>query len=188
MYCQRCGAPIQENARFCTNCGTNTRNIVEKDTEIQFQVKPTYKIIYMLLPSFIIYSIPILILGGIVISLGDIYGIVIDIFGFIILLVYFGIKAVIQKKQYDNYTFNFYKTKVVYKDSFFNIYEKEIKYQYIREVVMQQTFEQSLFHIGNITLYTTAETGTDDIIYIKNIENTDEIYKQIKEIVEHGRN
>lgn len=93
-----------------------------------------------------------------------------------------GIQVAINKKQYKNYTYDFYKTKVIYKDSFLNVSEKEVKYKYIREITMRQTFIQRYFNLGNIVLFTNAETGFGNGIFIKNIENVQEIYKQIKEI------
>ena len=47
---------------------------------------------------------------------------------------------------------------------------------------MRQTFIQRYFDLGSVILYTNAETGLGNGIFIKNISNVQEIYKQIKEI------
>lgn len=65
-----------------------------------------------------------------------------------------------------------------------NVSEKEVKYKYIRESTIRQTFIQRLFNIGNIILYTNAETGFGNGIAIINVENPYEIYKQIKTIID----
>ena len=48
---------------------------------------------------------------------------------------------------------------------------------------MRQSFVQRWFNIGNIVLYTNAETGIGNGIQIINVENVHDVYKQIKEIV-----
>ena len=88
------------------------------------------------------------------------------------------------KKQYENYNYDFYRTKVIYRDSFLNVSEKEVKYKYIREVTMRQTFVQRFFNIGNIILFTNAETGYGNGIYVHNVENVSDIYKKIKTIID----
>lgn len=48
---------------------------------------------------------------------------------------------------------------------------------------MNQTFMQRFFNIGNIILFSTADTGYASGICIANVENVDEIYKKIKGII-----
>lgn len=102
----------------------------------------------------------------------------------IFMLVIFGISYIFTKKQYDNYQYDFYKTKVNYKDSFLNLSEKEVKYKYIREVTMRQTIFQRMFNLGTIILFTNAETGMGNGISIINVENVQEKYKKIKEVID----
>ena len=167
MFCEKCGTQLPDEAKFCTNCGKHildsnnelkqTKKIV--DNEIQLKVKPTYSFGYMALPSLLIYifiiAITLLIFG----SIEFFTGLVITFISIIIFGSIWGIQVAINKKQYKNYTYDFYKTKVIYKDSFLNVSEKEVKYKYIREVTMRQTFIQRYFNLGNIVLYTNAETG-----------------------------
>lgn len=189
MFCEKCGKQILDNAEYCTNCGTKVEkgfktNDKILDTEIQLRVQPTFKFGYMVLPSLIVYIVFILILGAMFMFLSPIAGVVVTIIGFVILAVAMGIKVAINKKQYDSYTYDFYKTKVIYKDSFLNLSEKEVKYKYIREVTMRQTFIQQYFNIGNIILYTNAETGFGNGIFIINVENVNDVYRQIKSIID----
>ena len=102
----------------------------------------------------------------------------------IVMAIIYGISYLFNKKQYDNYTYDFYKTKVNYKDSFLNVSEKEVKYKYIREVTMRQTFIQRFFNIGNIILFTNAETGLGNGICIVNVENVQEVYKKVKDVID----
>ena len=89
-----------------------------------------------------------------------------------------------RKAQYDNYSYDFYKTKVTYKDGFLNKSEKEVKYKHIREISKRESIFQRLFGLGSIILYTNAETGYGNGIYILNVTDVDNIYKQIKEIID----
>ena len=101
----------------------------------------------------------------------------------IAVLIVIAIKLVFNKLQYKHLEYNFYKTKVIFEDSFLNLSEKEVKYKYIREVTMRQSFIQRWFNIGNILLYTNAETGLGNGITIINVENVQDVYNKIKEII-----
>lgn len=191
MFCEKCGTQIPDTAQFCTNCGANVGVEVKKatveripDTEIQLRVKPTFKFGYMILPALIIYGIIILILSLMMaaISIGTAFRVF--IVGFGILSVVLGTIAILNKKQYDSYCFDFYKTKVIYRDSFLNLSEKEVKYKYIREVTMRQSFFQRFFNIGNIILFTNAETGYGNGINIVSVENVQDVYRNIKSIID----
>ena len=190
MFCEKCGVQLPDTAEFCTNCGANiTKNakMAERnipDTEIQLNVKPTFSFGYMVLPSLIIWSIFIIIFS-VILGVADVsVGIGIAVVCFIVLALILGIKTAINKKQYDSYSYDFYRTKVIYKDSFLNLSEKEVKYKYIREVTMRQTFIQRYFNIGNIILFTNAETGLGNGIFIVNVKNVQEVYKNIKSIID----
>ena len=42
MYCRRCGTKLKENAKFCTNCGTNTEGEIQ---EVKENIKKIPKVI-----------------------------------------------------------------------------------------------------------------------------------------------
>ena len=65
-----------------------------------------------------------------------------------------------------------------------NLSEKEVKYKYIREVTMRQSFFQRFFNIGNIILFTNAETGYGNGINIVSVENVQDVYRNIKSIID----
>lgn len=76
MFCERCGTKLPDEAEFCTNCGVSiaqNSKKVEKidDTEIQLQVKPTFRFVCTVLPFFAIFGIimlPMIIMIGMIIS------------------------------------------------------------------------------------------------------------------------
>lgn len=189
MFCEKCGTQLPDTACFCTNCGINIVKSIKtmkqsgEDTEIQLLVKPTFNFNYMVLPSAIMYSILIIIATAVFYTISPTTGGVIALILFLILSLTLGIQTAFNKKQYASCSYNFYKSKVVYKDNFLNLSEKEVKYKYIREVTMRQTFFQSFFNIGSIILFTNAETGLENGIHIKNVKDVKNLYRQIKEII-----
>lgn len=192
MFCEKCGTKLEELAEFCTNCGASVSGTAKKegatekveDKEVQLHVKPTFSFGYMVLPSLLIYGVIILFISVISFMANPEIGIGIFVVCFGLLAVILGIKTLLNKKQYDSYSYDFYKTKVVYKDSFLNVSEKEVKYKYIREVTMRQTFIQRFFNLGNIILFTNAETGFGNGINIVNVQDVQDVYKNIKSVID----
>jgi len=90
------------------------------------------------------------------------------------------------KMQYKAFEYNFYVTKLIYRDSFINITEKEIKYKHLREVQMIQSFVQRWFNIGKIIMYTNAESGMSNGITVVSVENPKQVYDEVKKIIDGG--
>ena len=192
MFCQKCGTQLPEDAMFCTNCGVNVQEntkVEEKiiDNEVQFNVKPTFKIGYIIISEFAIWVFFIFLLVPMIMLLlmmESIEGLEAIILGILVCILLYCGWLILRKKQYENYSYDFYKTKVIYKDGFINKSEKEVKYKHIREVSKRESFIQRFFGLGTITLHTNAETGYLNGIHIINVENVDEVYKKINEIIE----
>ena len=197
MFCVNCGTKLVEDASFCTNCGNAVVGAVKKekvkekvvDNKIQLSVKPVFKLWYMIIPyivMFIVLMIPIVGVLSIfseVTNGAEIIGKTMAIMGLLIVLLMTAI-LIFVKKQYDAYNYDFYKSKVIYRDSFISISEKEVKYKHIREVYLRRGLFQRMFNLGTIVLYTNAETGYASGIYINNIESPEEEYIKIKELLD----
>lgn len=195
MFCVNCGSKLEESANFCTNCGTsvsklvNNNGIEEKnvksveDTVVQLTVKPTFKFGYIIMPVLILclFFVVFVSFGFFMLSIEA--GIISFLICLGISLIIAIIETIFTKKQYEKLEYDFYKTKVIYIDSFLSLSEKEVKYKYIREATMRQSLIQRWFNVGNIVLYTNAETGYSNGISISNVENVREVYKQVKDIV-----
>lgn len=190
MFCEKCGTKLPDDASFCTNCGTSVNGGESKtkekvaDNDVQLNVKPTFKLGYMILPYILTYAILFACISLPLFAMDGEIGIGISIIMLVVMAVIFAIATFFTKKQYSNYSYDFYKTKVIYRDSFLNLSEKEVKYKYIREVTMRQTIFQRMFNIGTIILFTNAETGVGNGISIVNVENVQEVYKNIKKVID----
>ena len=184
MFCSNCGKELSDGSQFCSNCGASQTGekpkktvSKEQDNAVVLTVKPKFTL-YNILPGVIAFLFCMFFLLTPMLIDSDAVEVMLPI-----MLVVAIIFIVITKKQYKCYTYNFYNTKVLYRDSFLNLSEKEVKYKFIREASMTQGIFQRLFKIGNIILYTNAESGFANGIRIVNVENPKEIYTKIKEII-----
>lgn len=208
MFCEKCGNQLPDTADFCPKCGNefdsqvNIINNVRNNNEVLLEVRPTFKFSYIVLPKLLkelIVFIPFIIMAiyfisiiskttsrvdnGSSMSLSEFMPIILIFLGIPLLRILFVLgKAFFDKKQYENYVYTFYNDRVVFRDSFLNVSEKELKYKNIREVTKRQSFIQRYFNIGNIALFSNAETGFVGGVFMINIENIDEVYHKVKEI------
>ena len=141
MFCEKCGAKLPDTAQFCTSCG-NRVNILKKvpDTTVLLSVKPTFNFWYIIFPYIIDGLFMILLFTVPVAVIFHFIGMILGLVGMVIMAICISISTVFKKREYDNYSYDFYKTKVIYRDNYLNKAEKEVKYKYIREVVIHQTF------------------------------------------------
>lgn len=203
MFCKNCGAEINDDARFCPKCGTDrtgevkkSNETVKEDNSIQFQLKPKFNLPYKIICSIgraILYLFLITYVIGVEIYM--VFPIV--LVGIIaVLVIAMAIHLVFEKMQYNDLEYNFYNTKVEYKDGFLNKEEKELKYKYIREVTMTQNILERIFNIGTIRVFTNASsasytgrkhnTNARNGLYIHCVENVKEQYQKVKELIDEG--
>lgn len=204
MFCKNCGAEISEESKFCPHCGADKTGKVEskkaavEDNKIKHQVKSEYNVPYKLIcgiGSAILWVFLIFFCFTDLYELWAIYPVSIAItIGVVVICIM--IKMIFEKKQYDDLEYNFYATKVEYKDGFLNKEEKELKYKHIREVTMNQNVLERIFKIGTIRVFTNASSGSyngrghnmkgKNGIYIHCVKNVQEQYKIVKELIDEG--
>lgn len=194
MFCAKCGNVLEDNAKFCDKCGTATvgnnytaTNVATKivDNEVQLSIKPTYKSIYFMWSTYVF--IAGVMLFCVLLSIGSLYPWATIIEGLVVCVVALVIKLIsliFKKKQIANMKYDFYKTKIEYSDSFLDKVEKEVKYKHIRECVLTRTVSDRIFGFGRIILFTNAESGYGNGILIPYLENSETVYKQIKELLD----
>ena len=194
MYCSKCGNVLEDTARFCDKCGNPTgvgevnNNIVKEkrvDNEVRILVKPRFKALYFMLSSIIASVFVSLFMIFITVIEGEfLAGLLMALIISAIILGASAIALIFRKMQIKNMEYTFYSTKILYKDSFLNQTEKEVKYKHIRECVLTRTVFDRIFGFGRIILFTNAESGYGNGIVIPFVENSSEVYKQIKELLD----
>lgn len=195
MFCSKCGNLLEDAARFCDKCGNPTggggviNNVATKeklvDDEVKILVKPKFKTLYHMLGAIIASIITGIFIGFVSLVSGEILislivMVIVSLFGIGLA----GIGVIFKKMQMKKMEYAFYNTKVCYKDSFLNQVEKEVKYKHIRECLLSRSIMDRIFGFGRIVLYTNAETGFANGIFIPCVENSEEVYKQIKALLD----
>lgn len=192
MFCQKCGAQLEDTAKFCDKCGNAVNGVVapnvakEKlpDTEVLLRVKPTFKFLYYTLGSIISCGVIFLFFLMLALIAGEIYLSLISLPFCLLIMIITLIQAFFKKAQLRNMNYEFYRTKIEYSDSFLNKAEKEVKYKHIRETVLSRRIFDRIFGLGAVILYTNAESGFGNGIVIPCLENSEAVYKEIKELLE----
>lgn len=198
MFCKNCGNELADDAKFCNKCGASIdgeqkpKEKKVEDKTIKYQIKPSFKWGYKLVTNCAYAALLILIFFGY--SLGEAIDEIPEFIGIIIgaAVAIVLIKLLFESVQYKNLEYNFYNTKVQYKDGFLNKEEKELKYKYIREVTMHQNILERAFKIGTIRLFTNASSGygskgnTMNGINIHCVENVNEQFKKIRELIDEA--
>ena len=191
MFCKSCGEKLNLNSNFCTKCGTKVNNlekVVIEDNKIKYQIKPNFNLMYKLIFDFGMITVFVIILTfllGLLIISKNAPGAIALAMLIILIITIVTIRLAIEHTAYNNYHYNFYKTKMEYKDGFLDKIQKELKYKHVREVVMSETFVERIFGIGTITIYTNASSFRNGI-FIHCVKNVEEQYKIIKQIIDEG--
>lgn len=205
MFCKNCGSIMNDTARFCAKCGYDRtggqvqRTEKVEDNRIRFQLKPEFNVLYKLCHNIflsIIYMVCICFGITNLYKLWFVYPKTLMI-TIAIMMIYVIAKMIFEKMQYRDLEYNFYTTKIEYKDGFFNKEEKELKYKFIREITMSQNILQRFCGIGTIRIFTNASSGGYNTgnhnnmrgrngISIHCVENVQEQYRIIKQIIDEG--
>lgn len=206
MFCKNCGTQIDDTARFCPKCGFDRTGEIRQqtkiieDNKIKYQIKPKFNVLYKLLNHLWKAALYILFFSCAIFEDLDDLSFRLTILLWLIgaILIYIIIKMIFEKMQYNNLEYNFYTTKIEYKDGFLNKEEKELKYRFIREVTMNQNILERLCGIGTIRIFTNASSGIYTAsnnhnsmagrngIYIHCVEDVQEQYRIIKQIIDEG--
>ncbi len=185
MKCRICGAKLKKDGDICTNCYKEFQEEedLKKDTNERLKIKRKYSINYELVKctEIIILAILSLLLcisvGGVLESLGVvlIFAVIIGMILFIDKRLSMATKAVFYDK----------KTVYTFKFLFFDV-TKVVKYSDIADVRYFQTRRQKKYGFGDLCVYAKGiipGSGFLNGYQIKNIENVEEVLKQIGEII-----
>jgi membrane protein YdbS with pleckstrin-like domain len=209
MFCSQCGKEITERANFCAECcaavagaGTMPSHYEEPDTgEPILILKPVFVgwvTALSVLPLQIFFTIwgagffggfGLLAVKGLNLPLPPWFT-----FVFFGCLFFFGIPIAAytsKKKTYAKTEYRFYKTKLEYYEGFFAVEEKTVDYKNIMEVYKYKGLIQQKYGLGTIILaspmlgYTRSSAHSG--IRICDIENPDEVYEKVRELVNKAK-
>lgn len=202
MFCQNCGKPIEDNAKFCTSCGaaTNIENTNPArhagstanvdDNEIVLRIKPKFLSLPIILTSFLI---AIFCAGtfGVQLYVVSSYNLLLVIILVVLLLIFIPpLYYFYALGKNNNTVYSFYKTKVEYHEGFLGRDTKTLKYSRILETELRRGLIQQYYKVGTIYLSTggMAISGntTGNGVLIKNIPSPDENYLSIKKLIDSG--
>jgi len=118
-------------------------------------------------------------------------------FVFFAVLFFFGIPItayLAKKSTYAKTEYRFYQDKMDYYEGFFTVEEKTMSYRNITEVSLRKGIFQKSYGLGTIFLATPA-TGYSGSgrgmsrsgISVVDIENPEEVYRKIKELIDRSR-
>jgi membrane protein YdbS with pleckstrin-like domain len=195
---------MQNDSRFCPGCGTATGDAppapFEESNIPVLALKPVF------IPWAVMLSILPLHLfmtfwgggffGGF--SMFAVQALGIDLppgatfvfFGALFFLAIPIVTYTAQKKTYAKTEYRFYQTKLDYYEGFFTTEEKTIDYKNITEVNLVKGVIQKKYGLGTVILSTPA-TGfrsgrSRSGIRIHDVPNADQVYKQVKDLVERS--
>lgn len=200
MYCQKCGQELSSETKFCPHCGAQV--------SMGFRVQESQEPVLVMKPVFlpwitVLSALPIQISttifgGGLLGMFGSlaVKALKLNVPGWFP-VVFFGcvfffaipIMAYIEKKKgYESTEYRFYRTKLEYYEGFFTVEEKTMSYTNITEIYLSKGIFQKKYGLGTIVLSTRAtgdagSTRARSGIRVADIPNPDEVYTQIKELV-----
>ena len=187
MRCSICGAKLKKPGDICSNCYKLVQEEKElsNDTKIVFEINRKYGIAYELTKYTWFFVVFIVSSFG-CIAVGNTFA---GILCILVLALVIGFLLFWDKQIAMATKAVFYETKVVYtfKFLFFDT-EKVIKYSNIKDVKIYRTFTQRKYGYGDICIYASGAFPGAILLNgfeIKNVENVDEI---VRNIIEHVAN
>jgi|SaaInlStandDraft_1057018.scaffolds.fasta_scaffold127615_2 membrane protein YdbS with pleckstrin-like domain len=199
MFCKQCGTEVEDDAKFCSNCGfsfTPKKKVNSK--KVLFSAKPVFipwVTALSVLPLQLFFTVWA---GGFFggFSLFGIKALGLDIplwfpFVFFACLAFFGIPFLTyyaKKKTYAKTEYKFYSDRLEYAEGFWTAENKSIKYKNITEANFRKGVIQKKYGLGTIILSTPAagfqHGRARSGIAILDIENTEDIYNKIKDLID----
>jgi membrane protein YdbS with pleckstrin-like domain len=216
MFCGNCGKQIIETSKFCPECGSPVNqqsgyqqvekpSSIKKPAELILTLKPVFigwPVIVQTIPFQIFFTIwGAGFLGGFSMfglnTLMHFLGLQSNVFTwqpfafwgvFCFISIPFG--AYIGTKLNYNYAvYRFFNSKLEYSESFLTKEIKSINYSRVLEVTLSKGIIQQQFGLGTIVLSTAATTTSmrGSGIRIPDIQNPDEIFHKVKQLVEQNQ-
>lgn len=206
MFCRECGDAVPERAKFCPSCGTSCGASAEatripdaapgvEPVVIRPVHVPTLTFLQLLPISLFMTLWGGGFFGGF--SMAAIQALDLPIpawlpfvgFGSLFLL---GLPIVVMRtsrRTSEETEYRFFPHKLEYFEGFFNVQQKSIALEDVTEVHLTKGVFQSRYGLGTVVLSTRASAGNGRFsgVRIANVENPDQVYGNVMELVERAR-
>ena len=210
MFCHQCGSDIPERSVFCSSCGqpqaAGAPGRPGRDaTDPTAPSEPIMTLAPVFVPALqVLGHIPIFLFlglwggfffGGFSMFFIDFLDVAIPKwapfvgFGLLFSCVMPVISYRMNRKSYAKTSYTFYPDKLEYFEGFFTVEEKTIALDRVTEVQLRKGAVQKKYGLGTILLATPASSvggRSASGIRILDIENPDEVYAQVKRLVERS--
>lgn len=197
MFCKNCGIEVENDAKFCANCGTviglqeKKQEVYVSDDEIILTLKPKFislAILLKIIPTTIFFSIWCsLFVGGITqvffITHGGANFWPFVIFAILPWLINPPLSYFTALGQNRNTVYKFYRTKVEYQEGFLGKDFKTLSYNKILETELKRDIIQQWFGLGSVFLKAGGASVLGSGVIIANIPNPEANYKLIKDLI-----
>jgi hypothetical protein len=91
-----------------------------------------------------------------------------------------------EKEKISKTDYYFFDDEVVIQENWWGINEKNIFYKNVAEISLSKNFIQQMYNIGTIKLILSS-SSENNYIDIKDIPNPEEIYRQVKQLVQRAK-
>ena len=92
--------------------------------------------------------------------------------------------VILDKKNFEVTSYKVYDDKIEFEEGFINHKYTTVKFADVKEIHHEQNFFQRKVGLGTIKFVTAANVGTRTGISFVDIENSNEVYLKVKEIIE----
>jgi membrane protein YdbS with pleckstrin-like domain len=204
MFCKNCGSKLDEQAKFCSSCGTavsvdgGAPRVKAQEAKLMLSTKPVFVPLVVLLtivPLQLFFTVWAgLFFGGFAKMGMEFFKIVTpDWVPFVLCgsIVFFGFPFVfylVKKITYMRTTYNFYSDRLEYSEGFWTSENKVIKYKNVTEINLRNGIMQKMFNLGTIILSTPATGGVRGRaisgIKLADLKNSEAIYNELLKILD----
>jgi uncharacterized membrane protein YdbT with pleckstrin-like domain len=204
MFCRECGTNIENDAKFCSNCGTATSSTesVKKpayDTGLPIITARPMFIPWVTIASVIPIQIFMTVWAGGFFGGFSMFGIealglsIPTWFPFVFFggLAFFGIPLLTfyaKKRTYEKTEYKIYSDRLEFAEGFWTVENKTVKFKNVTEANLRRGVIQKNYGLGTVALSTPA-TGFQQGrarsgIRISDIQNPEHVYNKILELID----
>lgn len=205
MFCNKCGIELKDGSVFCSKCGvkiSGDNQVTNNNDQPILVIKPKFVpmvIILSYVPMQLFFTVWCAgMIGAIANTItqkltGDNNFFSVSLFFYIAIATFILFPIInyyIKKKTYLKTKYIFYSDFVEYQEGFWTIETKKVKYKNITESNFVKNIIQRMFDVGTIIFSTPATSDSSGKsrsgVFMIDVENPEELYKQVLEIIGHG--